>query len=133
MPSRFLTATEHEGKLYVLGGANHKGCLNDMYDISLSSCMRRALRFAPDGSDNAVQLGSELRSWWFAVQCLLNAWSLQSAHSLQLMSVVGAVVDAGNFPKRTPNPIAWAWLNAVQWASVQVMHPRHRAVWSVSW
>jgi len=37
------TATEHEGKLYVLGGANHKGCLNDMYDISLSSLSNNVL------------------------------------------------------------------------------------------
>lgn len=32
-----LTALQFDGKLYVFGGSNHKGCLNDMYDISLTS------------------------------------------------------------------------------------------------
>eukprot|EP00669_Euglena_mutabilis_P006768 TRINITY_DN2267_c0_g1_i1.p1 TRINITY_DN2267_c0_g1~~TRINITY_DN2267_c0_g1_i1.p1 ORF type:complete len:449 (-),score=126.97 TRINITY_DN2267_c0_g1_i1:446-1633(-) len=31
------SALQFDGKLYVFGGSNHKGCLNDMYDISLTS------------------------------------------------------------------------------------------------
>eukprot|EP00668_Euglena_longa_P036848 GGOE01047401.1.p1 GENE.GGOE01047401.1~~GGOE01047401.1.p1 ORF type:complete len:430 (-),score=113.92 GGOE01047401.1:297-1586(-) len=38
------TALEFEGKLYIFGGANHKGCLNDMYDISMSSLSNDVLQ-----------------------------------------------------------------------------------------
>uniref|UniRef100_A0A7S1I2M7 Uncharacterized protein n=1 Tax=Eutreptiella gymnastica TaxID=73025 RepID=A0A7S1I2M7_9EUGL len=53
------TALEHKGKLFILGGANHKGCLNDMYAISLSSLSDNVLSDLSSGK--LVSCSSELR------------------------------------------------------------------------